>query len=195
VNKSRSKAVFFDHQPFFLCCQSACERLREINPTDREFDAIKSGEANQLVLTAIMFGAFTLEGFINHYAENCIENGAWETPNELDALGIRSKWVVVPFVACGEELDTKSSSFKEFVELIRARNSLVHSKPTRVFDYGGDEGYERASTTFEHRVTDRLRLAKRADKIVVNLVTDLLTIDERDDVRGLAHELFIPVAE
>lgn len=56
-----------------------------------------------------------------------------------------------------------------------------------------DEQIERAGLKFDNRSKDRRRIAKRSDKIIINLLSELLTIDDREELVDLIESLKIPV--
>lgn len=205
MGERRSKATFVEFHPFFDCCSLTCERLRA---ADYELSLVKQGgedqalqrkelssEIHRLVVSAPMFASATLESFINHYADYGIEGDAWRTQDEIQSLSLSAKWIVVPFLARGSELDTKSPSFNEFLELVRARNSFTHPKPTWVYEIKDNQHYKRHETKFENRSEDRKRVAKRADTIIVNLVQSLAEIDDSAEFQQLAEKHNIPLGQ
>lgn len=206
--KSRRKVAFVEHHPFFQCCANSVKQLNEhdmelmelVRSTGgREMTAPETNQSFYLQhqvemyeVSAPIFAITTAENFINLYSESLIEGNHFHSAESLESLGLLSKWVVIPFIACGNELDKDSSAMKEFQELIKVRNNLIHARPVRLYNIN-DEQLERASKRFDNRSKDRRRIAKRADKIIVNLLAELLSIDDREELLDLIDDLKIPV--
>lgn len=75
---------------------------------------------------AICFSAMALESFIYDYSASHL--GDNYTDNYIGKLDLLSKWIVVPRLITEEELETDGKAYFLLKNLIRQRNSLVHSK-------------------------------------------------------------------
>lgn len=77
---------------------------------------------------AIVFAAMAVEGFIFYYA---VETGklteSWVS-NYIDKIDLKAKWVVIPRLITGQELQAGGHGLNLLGDLIRARNALVHYK-------------------------------------------------------------------
>lgn len=201
MTERKAKSTFVEFHPFFDCCHSASQRLREIEQSESNivaadedgYETALEEEIRRLVILAPIFAVATLESFINHYADYAIKGDSWRTAGEIQSLSLQSKWVVVPFLTCAEELDVDSSAFNEFKELVRVRNYLTHSKPIWVYNLQNHEHYKRNEQKFENRINDRSRIAKRADFIAINLVKALGEIDESDEFHHIVESHAIPI--
>lgn len=204
---SRRKVTFIEYHPFFQCCVNSVVQLKEVE--EELFELMNSTKAEEMSdaetnrslylqhqvdmheLSAPIFAITAAENFINLYSES-IEGDHFHTTENLNTLGIMSKWIVIPYIACGAELDKNCAAMSEFQELIKVRNSLIHAKPIRSYNIN-DEQIERAGLKFDNRSKGRRRIAKRSDKIIINLLSELLTIDDRDELVDLIESLKIPV--
>jgi hypothetical protein len=74
----------------------------------------------------LFFSAMCIEAAINDYAGTHLGDKYFES--HLASLDVVSKWVVIPKLVCGNELDKSSAAFGSLKALIRSRNQLVHSK-------------------------------------------------------------------
>ncbi|WP_318498915.1 hypothetical protein [Photobacterium leiognathi] len=87
-------------------------------------------KATNHAVKAIVFSAMCLEAAINDYAGTHLGDRYFET--HLSSLDVVSKWVVIPKLVCGNQLDKSSAAFGALKHLIRARNQLVHSKSREI---------------------------------------------------------------
>jgi hypothetical protein len=128
--------------------------------------AEKNDRIGRLALVVIVFCATSLEAFINHYAISRLSRNYLET--YLDKLDLLSKWIVIPRVSTGTQLDAGVKAFQDLSWLISLRNKLVHYK-TRKIDIK------------ELKDTDFLwsKDAKRAVETVKNVVQELEKIDNK----------------
>jgi len=126
--------------------------------------AEKNDRIGRLVLIVVVFCATSLEAYINHYAISHLSKNYLKT--YLDKLDMLSKWVIIPRVTTGTQLDTGSSALQDLSWLITLRNKLVHYK-------------SRTVSIEEIKDTDFLweNDAKRAIETVKNLAQELKKID------------------
>jgi hypothetical protein len=78
----------------------------------------------------IIFCALSLEAYINDYAINRTSKSYLK--NYLDKLDLYSKWVVIPRLLTGSQLDTAAQPMQDLDWLIKQRNKLVHFKTEMV---------------------------------------------------------------
>ena len=128
--------------------------------------AEKNDRIGRLALVVVIFCVTSLEAYINHYAISNLSKNYLKT--YLDKLDLLSKWVVIPRITTGTQLDTGSKALQDLSWLISLRNSLVHYKSRKV-------------EVKELKTTDFLWLedAKRAIETVKNLTQELNKIDNR----------------
>jgi hypothetical protein len=77
------------------------------------------------IKTTIFLTTF-LEAYI--YDFGCIVLGDNYTKEHLDKLNLISKWIVIPRLITGKEIDKSKAFFSDFKCLIKFRNKLVHHK-------------------------------------------------------------------
>lgn len=102
--------------------------LKDKKTTDCSVDflAKKHAVIQRYAMVVVIFSALTLEAIINHYA---IENLSKSYLNNyLDKLDPVSKWIVIPKIVTGRQLDTDGQAFQQLKGLFRLRNQLVHYK-------------------------------------------------------------------
>jgi len=126
--------------------------------------AEKNDRIGRLVLIVVVFCATSLEAYINHYAISHLSKNYLRT--YLDKLDLLSKWIVIPRITTGTQLDAGSRPLQDLSWLITLRNKLVHYKSRKV-------------SIEEIRDTDFLweNDAKRAIETVKNLAQELKKID------------------
>jgi len=126
--------------------------------------AEKNDRIGLLVLIVVVFCATSLEAYINHYAISHLSKNYLKT--YLDKLDLLSKWIVIPRITTGTQLDAGSRPLKDLSWLITLRNKLVHYK-------------SRTVSIEEIKDTDFLRGndAKRAIETVKNVAQELKKID------------------
>lgn len=85
-----------------------------------------SQEIERLSLIAIVFAALAAEAFINDYAIRQTSKSFFS--KHLDRLDPVSKWIIVPRLVTGKQIDTGSRGADLYRQLATLRNRLVHWK-------------------------------------------------------------------
>jgi hypothetical protein len=100
--------------------------------SDDDVDVIitSNDEIEEIAHIVIVFSALTLEAYINHYGINRI-SGNYFT-KYLDRLDLIAKWIIVPKVVTGKQLDPGSKAMQELEWLVALRNRLVHYKSKKI---------------------------------------------------------------
>lgn len=107
-----------------LCKERDSTRI--IKDEDVDFACLKNAEIQRKAMITVIFSHMTLESYINFYG---IENfSRSHFKNYLDKLDIKSKWVIIPELVTGKQINTESEAFRFLGELISLRNRLVHEK-------------------------------------------------------------------
>lgn len=75
---------------------------------------------------AIVFASMCVESGINDYAG--IQLGDKYCEKHIYSMDVLSKWVLVPKLVCGNEVDKSGPAYKALQQLVKSRNRLVHSK-------------------------------------------------------------------
>jgi hypothetical protein len=98
------------------------------NASDRDVDflASKNDAIGEFALVVIVFSAFTLEAYINHYGISRLSKNYFT--KYLDKLDLVAKWLVVPRIVTGQELDPGSRAMQDLSWLVCLRNRLAHFK-------------------------------------------------------------------
>jgi hypothetical protein len=126
--------------------------------------AEKNDRIGRLALIVIIFCATSLEAYINDYAIFHLSKNYLKT--YLDKLDLFSKWIVIPRITRGIQLEAGARPFQDLSWLISVRNKLVHHK-TRTLDM------EQIKDTDFLWADD----AKRAIETVKNLAQELKIVD------------------
>jgi len=131
--------------------------------------AEKNDRIGRLALVVVVFCATSLEAFINHYAISHLSKNYLKT--YLDKLDLLSKWIVIPRITTGTQLDAGVKAFQDLSWLISLRNKLVHYKARKV-------------NIEELKDTDFLwsEDAKRAIETVKNVAQELEKIDNNINI-------------
>lgn len=138
-------------------------------------------KATNHAVKAIVFSAMCLEAAINDYAGIHLGDRYFET--HLSSLDIVSKWVVIPKLVCGNELDKSSAAFGALKKLIRARNQLVHSKSREIPKcvHNLQEHIEKSDEKFDADFKNSLKavylLAMEMDYVVGQYYNPIVTMD------------------
>jgi hypothetical protein len=131
--------TFTNYGTFFAIATRATAQIKRLVQergslpckTDEDIDRVCkiNAEIQRHAMGTVTFSAMALESYINLYgAENL---GSAYFGKYLDKLDLRSKWVIVPRMVTGKELDTTSQGFSLFSNLVALRNRLVHDKPRK----------------------------------------------------------------
>jgi hypothetical protein len=149
--------------------QEVLSELRKSSEDLTDKLAEKNDRIGRLALIVVIFCATSLEAYINHYAISHLSKNYVKT--YLDKLDLLSKWVVIPRITTGTQLDAGSSALQDLSWLITLRNKLVHYKSRKIdidnikktdFLWGDD--------------------AKRAIETVKNLAQELKKIEDDIDI-------------
>lgn len=95
---------------------------------DRDVDFIcaKNAAIQRSAMVSVIFSALTLEAFINNYAIERFSRSYFD--NHLDKLSPVSKWIVIPKLVTGNEIDTDGQPYERLKKLFKLRDKLVHYK-------------------------------------------------------------------
>jgi hypothetical protein len=74
----------------------------------------------------VIFCAITSEAFINHYAIERISKSYFD--KHLDKMDTVSKWIVIPKLITGKQIDSGSEAIQNLRSLIKIRHKLIHPK-------------------------------------------------------------------
>jgi len=124
-------------------------------------------------LITIIFCALTVEAFINNYAIDNLSKSYLN--NYLDKLDLLSKWIIIPKLIMGRQINTDSQAIQLLKKLISLRNKYVHYKTTikSVSELRWDEDW----VTFEH--------AKTSILAVRELLSELKRIDPNLNIQWI----------
>jgi hypothetical protein len=175
------KAEFTYYEDFF---HVVIDTYKEITKLEKEHNALQAGlreseklsddltdklaEKNdrigRLALIVVVFCVTSLEAYINDYAIIRLSKNYLKT--YLDKLDLFSKWIIIPRITTGIQLDAGAKPLQDLSWLISLRNKLVHYK-SRTVDIK------------QIKDTDFLWAddAKRAIETVKNLAQELKKID------------------
>jgi len=92
--------------------------------------ASKNDVIGELALVVVVFSALTLEAYINHYGISRLSKNYFS--KYLDKLDMFAKWIVIPKVVTGKQLDPGSVAMQDLDWLVTLRNNLVHYKSKKV---------------------------------------------------------------
>jgi len=123
-------------------------------------------------MVSVVFSALTLEAFINHYGIERLSRRFFD--NHLDSLRPVSKWLLLPKLFVGKQINTGGEPFELLGELFGLRNRLVHYKTRRK---------RICDLVEEDWVTERH--ARNAIRAVRSVVEELRSIDPEVDIRWL----------
>ena len=99
---------------------------KEMSDDDVDFLASRNDAIGELALIVIVFSAFTLEAYINHYGISRLSRNYFS--KYLDKLDLLAKWLVIPRVVTGKKLHPGSAAMQDLSWLVSLRNRLAHFK-------------------------------------------------------------------
>jgi hypothetical protein len=98
----------------------ACTKVKEKKPVHEEI-----AKERHAAMYSIILSAFTLEAHINMKGHDLLTPDVWE---EYKQKSIKEKWLLFPLFIKGRTFDINDQLFKNFKDVIRWRNNLVHYK-------------------------------------------------------------------
>lgn len=169
------EVAFTNHRTFYaiayryslLVSQLVKERdKRTPITTDEEVDFIclMNARIQREAMVVVIFSALTLEAFINDYGLENFSRSYFD--KHLDKLSPVSKWLILPRLVAGKELNTNSQAFESLKKLFNLRNKLVHykTKKKRVCDIvAEDRVWESDAQNAIEAVNQAVRVLKEID--------------------------------
>lgn len=107
------------------CVEKAREAYEASLNTDGDERRTALWKEKQNSLFTIMFSVFALEAHINKIGHDGLDSEEWEK-RERDR--IRDKWLEFPKLISGKTFDKTTPLYKNFDEIVKLRNYLVHFK-------------------------------------------------------------------
>lgn len=118
---------------YFIEYRSSLEQYIEVKHVRNKIDdplyeqyLVASAKSNRNFFNSFLYFSLFLEAYIYDYAARRL--GDTYTKNYLEKLDIISKWVIIPRLITGRQIDTYKKSFAVLKQLIGVRNKLVHHK-------------------------------------------------------------------
>ncbi|MHA1329861.1 MAG: hypothetical protein ACTSR2_02175 [Candidatus Hodarchaeales archaeon] len=134
--ENNSEITFTNHQTFFAIAYQHHELVKRLmmerdkrkvkNDHDVDFICARNAAIQRSAMVSVVFSALTLEAFINNYAIEHFSKNYFE--NNLDKLSTVSKWIVIPKLVTGNEIDTDGQPYENLKKLFKLRDKLVHYK-------------------------------------------------------------------
>jgi len=135
-NDGNRQLAFINYETFFSIAWKAffqVQKLLKIRGekevvTDKDIDKVCmcNADIQRLSIISIILCTMTLEAYINKYGATHLSRSYFD--HYLDKLDIKSKWIIIPRLVTGNQIQTNSKAFKYLVNLISLRNKLVHVK-------------------------------------------------------------------
>ncbi len=208
MEKLQTRMILQEFHPFFSCCAEASEHVRiheqlldqlMEDTKGREMTTEESNTSVELQhylhmneVTAPIFGVTAAENFIHYYAVVTLASKHKYSVEHIDKLDTFTKWLIVPALSCGAEIDKSCTAMNDFNQLIQVRNSIVHPKPKIVNNFS-EKQVESAASKVEALSKKRREVAKRAPKTFLMLVEALLKIDDSDTLRNIVASMALPI--
>ena len=199
----KRKVIIQDFYPFFQCCVRAANELvlaegelkelmrhtqnKDMARSDSERSFQLQHEIEMSVMIAPIFGIITLEQFIHSYAVERIK-GFWNVLEHIDKLDTTSKWMVIPPLACGKEIERTCPALNDLRQLIKLRNTIIHPKPI-IVNNPSEEQFVRTLDRVHNLGKERHQIAKKAPQTVIALINELRSIDNSKSLRKLVSKM------
>jgi hypothetical protein len=126
--------ISFQNKQAFDRCQ---KEISEIIDSEREQYMIDMETASlrhhglKCAVQSIVFSAMCLEAFIYGYSVKNL--GKSYTNMHIERLGIESKFILVPRLVTGKEIDKSGQAYEGLKRLVKDRNKIVHFKGVNDF--------------------------------------------------------------
>lgn len=91
-----------------------------------DYLCLQEAEIQRYSMINIVFCIMTLESYINEYAITKFSKSYFK--NYLDRLDIKTKWIIIPKLLTGNQINTNSEAFELFLKALKVRHRLVHDK-------------------------------------------------------------------
>lgn len=102
------------------------EKTRHVTEDEDSIFGELNSEIDKRTRVVIIFCALAVEAFINDYAIDHLSRSYFD--NHLDKLDLLSKWVLIPRIVTGSQLEKGNKPIQDLDWLIKHRNKLVHFK-------------------------------------------------------------------
>jgi hypothetical protein len=167
---SRIQKLRQEHDQF-----QSMHKGKALSDNDINFFASKNDAIGELALIVIVFAAFTLEAYINHYGISRLSRNYFSS--YLDKLDLLAKWLIIPGIVTGKKLNPGIAAMQDLSWLVSHRNRLAHFKSKTV-------------TVEEIKESDWLWFedAEKAVRTVKRVVSSLKRIDAKADSEWLDYE-------
>ncbi len=186
-NDGKSRLGGYSHVYFDFCESAYSKHLVKLDEMAQAENEQKEEEldsdAFEQGIKTIIFAALCVEAAINDY-------GAWQLGDSyfkahLNNLDVTSKWVVVPRLVCGKQINKEGPGYGHLVSLVKARNELIHnqSRDFKVTDPSLPKLLEKRSREFEASVHKAYRalllLSLEFDHLIGPIYNPLPTFDKK----------------
>ncbi len=184
MSAKRFKFAWTQHGDYFKIVKDNYSRIQELerehdeyqrnikgrktSDDDVDFLASKNDAIGELTLVVIVFSAFTLEAYINHYGISRLSKNYFS--NYLDKLDLLAKWILIPRVVTGKKMDPGSQAMQELSWLVALRNRLAHFKSKMITveeinksDFLWQEDAQKAVNTVKRVVSLLKRIDAKAE--------------------------------
>ena len=96
------------------------------NHPDYDQQDILHHDAIMWSIISVVFSAMSIESFIYNYAASYLNDKY--VKEHLDKLGVVDKWVIIPRLITGKQINKSECAFNLLKEVIGFRNEYVHNK-------------------------------------------------------------------
>lgn len=169
--RKNCKLTFKYEQDLESCEKNKSGKVQE--EIDYEKFQIES-KLDDCIACSIVFSSLALEAYIYDYAaRNLGDNYVKE---HLDKLDVVSKWIIVPKIITGNEIQKSEEGYSLLKKLIRTRNTIVHNKTIKI-DILDQE--KLAKDLFD-KEKEYLEVAKNSIKTLDKLAKEIERIDPNE---------------
>lgn len=145
-----------------------------------DFNFISDKLSKETVKSVIFLATF-LEAYIYDYSGSHL--GDKFSMEHLDKLSLTSKWIVIPKLITGKEINQSKAFFSKLKELVKWRNRLIHDKSQDALFLYGDQDEEGKILITDKKVAEILKPIyeqfniKDYFQMLINLFDELDKID------------------
>jgi hypothetical protein len=208
MEKLKKRVIFQDLHPFYSCCYDASSEVikleqeldelmketkdREMTDEEGKYSLEMQHILHMNEVSAPIFGVTAAENFMHVYACLRLSEKYKYSIEHVDRLDTYSKWMVIPALACGNEINKASTAMNDFRQLIKVRNNIIHSKPV-IINNPTKQQIENTGSKIEGTEKAMRQMAKKAPTIFISLIQELLKIDKSKELVQLIKSMSLPV--
>ena len=178
-----SKLARENFRSFVAVEQQAEELRRQLAKVDPDYDHdireelfTSEEKMDKFMVVVIVFSVIAIEAYIYDYAARHFSDSF--VKNYIDKLDLISKWVIVPRFVTVKGLPREHKWFELIKDLVRERNSIVHSKSSQL--PGRPEMAKSFIAKLQKENIQRFQSTRQAIQLLDELIIEMSSLDAEE---------------